>query len=98
MSDPEPEQDDEPKWFRVRVDMPPMEKDKRPRTVGRHTIHAMSREDLYAGIPESLHKYVHIEGMHNPDAKPPASPDRWKAFGRGVVSVWRRVSSKDARP
>jgi hypothetical protein len=64
----------------------------------KYFIHAMSREDLYAGIPESLHKYVHIEGVHNPDAKHPASPGRWKAFGRGVVSVSRRVSSKDARP
>ncbi|MCG3756679.1 hypothetical protein [Amycolatopsis sp. Poz14] len=98
----------QPKWFRVRVELPAME--GRPRaTTTHHNIHAMSEEDLMAGIPAALHEFVTVVGLRHQgkltdseddtamfNAKATAETIGWAA-GRGVRKAWRWAASKDAR-
>lgn len=109
MTEDEPSWEEQPKWFRVRVELPAMQ--GRPRaTTTHHNIHAMSVDDLMAGIPAALHEFVTVVGLTRPDKVTAPDDDDTAMFnakataeavgraaGQGVRKAWRWAASKDAK-
>lgn len=108
MTEDELSWEERPKWFRVRVELPAMQ--GRPRaTTTHHNIHAMSAEDLMAGIPAALHEFVTVVGLTRQDKVTDSEDDTalfnakatteavGRAAGRGARKAWRWAASKDAK-